>query len=104
MLKKLNEFRMKIEQGTDALLQGTHNHYSCYLPKDIGWVSSFIFKLFFSGIDIRKEQIAVLEQLPKDAVIVYAGKYKSYFEYFFTIRATNKTACLLRKSALITKC
>jgi len=83
MLKKLNEFRMKIEQGTDALLQGTHNHYSCYLPKDIGWVSSFIFKLFFSGIDIRKEQIAVLEQLPKDAVIVYAGKYKSYFEYFF---------------------
>ena len=42
-----------------------------------------MFKLFFSGIEIRKDQIAVLENVPEDAIVVYATKYKSYFEYLF---------------------
>ncbi len=79
----MTKFREKTKEWTDMILQGTHNHYSCYLPKEGGFLSSFTFKLFFSGIDIRKEQTAVLQNIPKDAIIVYAVKYKSYFEYLF---------------------
>lgn len=42
-----------------------------------------MFKLFFSGIEIRKEQTAILKDIPEKAVVVYATKYRSYFEYLF---------------------
>jgi len=80
---KLTGFRMKTQEWTDTILQGTHNHHSCHLPRDIGCISPFIFKLFFSGIEVKKDQTDVLHQLPDDAIIIYAGKYKSYFEYLF---------------------
>ena len=81
---KLSRFRSKIKAWNDAILQGTQHHYSCHLPKDIGTASSFIFfKLLFSGIDIKKDQISVLHNIPEDAVVVYASKYRSYFEYLF---------------------
>lgn len=80
---KQTKFRTKIKEWNDALLQGTHNHYSCHLPKDIGFASSLMFKLFFSGIDIKKDQTDPLKNIPEDAIIVYATKYRSYFEYLF---------------------
>jgi glycerol-3-phosphate O-acyltransferase len=83
MLKKLSEYRAGIQKWTDSILQGTHHHHSCYLPKNLGWVSSLTFKLFFSGIELKEDQLAKVKNIPEDAVIVYAGKYKSYFEYFF---------------------
>ena len=65
------------------VLNGTHNHYSCYLPEKIGWLPSFILKLFYSGIKTHRDQTTVLEQIEDDGVIVYATKFKSHFEYLF---------------------
>jgi len=65
------------------VLKGTHNHYSCYLPKTLGVVVTLILRLFYSGIKTDKGQTDVLQQLQDDAVIVYATKFKSYFEYLF---------------------
>jgi len=65
------------------LLDGTHNHYSCYLPDTLGWLPSLILKLFYSGIKIAKDQIAVLQQIEDDAIVVYTTKFRSYFEYLF---------------------
>jgi glycerol-3-phosphate O-acyltransferase len=62
-------------------LNGTHNHYSCYLPDKLGKLPSLILKLFYSGIKTTKDQIAVLQQIEDDAIVVYATKFKSYFEY-----------------------
>ncbi|MDH3797855.1 MAG: hypothetical protein OES70_04425, partial [Desulfobacterales bacterium] len=63
------------------VLNGTHNHYSCYLPDKLGKLPSLILKLFYSGIKTTKDQIAVLQQIEDDAIVVYATKFKSYFEY-----------------------
>ena len=68
------------------VLKGTHNHYSCYLPEKIGWLPSFILKLFYSGIKTHRDQTTVLEQIEDDGVIVYATKFKSHFEYLFYYR------------------
>jgi glycerol-3-phosphate O-acyltransferase len=65
------------------VLNGTHNHYSCYLPEKLGWLPSFILKLFYSGIKTHRDQTTVLEQIEDDGVIVYATKFKSHFEYLF---------------------
>ncbi len=67
----------------NRLLDGTHNHYSCYLPDSLGKVASLLLRLFYTGIKTDKEQTAVLRQINDDAIIVYATKFKSYFEYLF---------------------
>ncbi len=67
----------------NRLLDGTHNHYSCYLPDSLGSVASLLLRLFYSGIKTDREQTAVLHQIKDDAIIVYATKFKSYFEYLF---------------------
>jgi glycerol-3-phosphate O-acyltransferase len=67
----------------DKALDGTHNHFLCYLPNRIGWFSSWILKLFYSGIKIDPSESAILDNIPKDAVVVYVTKLKSQFEYLF---------------------
>ncbi len=67
----------------DRVLDGTHHHYSCYLPDKLGRLASFILRLFYSGIKTAKDQLAELQQIEDDAIVVYATKFKSYFEYLF---------------------
>ncbi len=77
------KFSQKWNRSIGKMLKGTHNHYSCALPKKLGMFSSLILKLFYSGIKTDKGQTEVLQKLEGDAVIVYATKFKSYFEYLF---------------------
>jgi len=65
------------------VLDGTHDHYSCYLPDKIDRLTSLIFRLFYSGIKTTEDQIAILQQIESDAIVIYATKFKSYFEYLF---------------------
>ena len=60
------------------VLDGTHNHYSCYLPDTLGRLPSLILKLFYSGIKTPKDQIAVLQQIEDHAIVVYATKFRSF--------------------------
>lgn len=78
-----NNVRTKIHHRIDAVLEGTTDHYSCYLPGDLSPVSSFILKKIFSGIKIDESQTAVLQKIPEDAVVVYVNKFRSYFERLF---------------------
>jgi glycerol-3-phosphate O-acyltransferase len=80
MVAKLSQ---KLSSWTSRVLNGTHNHYSCYLPRRLGTLSSLFLKLFYSGIKISKDQTAILQQIEADAVVVYATKYKSRFEFLF---------------------
>ncbi|MEA3415769.1 MAG: 1-acyl-sn-glycerol-3-phosphate acyltransferase [Thermodesulfobacteriota bacterium] len=77
------QFRNSVRAWIDKALQGTHNHYLCFLPGKIGFLSSWFLKLFFSGIKINKEQTLTLKKLQKEGIVVYVAKYKSYFEYLF---------------------
>jgi len=80
---KWTKFRMKIRGWIDAALQNTHDHYLCYLPGRIGLFSSFILKLFFSGIQNTKGQPLIFKELHPEGIFVYATQYKSYFEFLF---------------------
>lgn len=72
------------KQGpVDRLLDGTTHHYSCFLPAKLGRLSAMLLKMFYSGISINADQSAILDQIPKDALLVYVNKNKSKFEYLF---------------------
>ena len=67
----------------NKLLHGSHDHYICLLPRNIGSLANLILKLFYSGIKLDKEQIEKLKHLNKDAIVVYVTKFQSNFEYLF---------------------
>ena len=74
------------ERGTSKALRASrdsYDHYTCLLPEDIGGFSNLLLKLFYSGIRVDARQTRILQQLEKDAIIVYVTKFKSFFEYLF---------------------
>lgn len=75
--------KKRIRTWLDAALQRHHDHYTCNLPKESGFLSSLILKSLFSGVYINPSQTAFLKSLSKKGIIVYISKYKSRFEYLF---------------------
>ncbi|MDL1980845.1 MAG: 1-acyl-sn-glycerol-3-phosphate acyltransferase [Deltaproteobacteria bacterium] len=75
--------KQKLRGWIDNFLKRTYNHFLCYLPVNIGFFSSWILKLFFSGVKLDKEQTSVIRKIPKESIIIYATKHKSYFKYLF---------------------
>ena len=73
----------KIRLWIDTALGDSHDHYSWYLPAKIGRIASFFLNLFFSGIKLKENQIKALQEIPKNAIVVYVNKFKSHFEYLF---------------------
>jgi glycerol-3-phosphate O-acyltransferase len=78
--------RRKLTKWVNAALKGTHNHYSCFLPENIGGLSSLLLKLFYSGIKIDEKQTRTIRQIEKDAIFVYVSKFTNYFELLFYYR------------------
>jgi glycerol-3-phosphate O-acyltransferase len=40
-------------------------------------------RIFYSGIKDDKSQLEVIKEIPKNAIIIFASQYKSYFEFFY---------------------
>ncbi len=84
-LKKSNKInlKMKLRERVNTLLDDTYNHYTCYLPKKFGIITSSVLRFLFSGIRIKEDQIDHIKQIPEDALIVYVSKFKSKFAYLY---------------------
>ena len=65
------------------LLGGSHDHYTCLIPEDIGSFTSLLLRLFYLGIKVDNTQTEMIRQLPPDAIVVYVTKFKNYFEFLF---------------------
>ena len=75
--------KQKLRSWSDKFFKGTYNHFLCYLPAKTGFFSSWILRLFFSGVKLDQEQISIIRQIPPKSIIVYTTKHKSYFNYLF---------------------
>ncbi len=82
-MKLAQRIRRRIRTWINAVLQGHHDHYTCSLPKDSGFLSSLVLRSLFSDVYVNPTQAAFLKNLSKEAIIVYTSKYKSRFEYLF---------------------
>lgn len=80
---KWNKLRQTIRKGIDKILVGNHNHYLCQLPDRMDFFSRALLKLFSSRIKIEENQTALLNGIPKGAIVVFAAKNKWNFEYLF---------------------
>lgn len=67
----------------ERYLDGTFDHFRCYFPRKSKGVISALLRIPVLKIRFRKEQSDVIRDISDDAIIVYAHKYKSYFEYLF---------------------
>jgi len=82
MLKRLKlqleKFKTKFKKKKDNSSQSVHNHYFFQLPDNIGLLSTFILKLFFSGIKVAEEQTQNLKKLQKEGIVIYVDCYICY--------------------------
>jgi len=85
MINKLRQSRLgqKGKEIFHRLLQDSRDYFFCMLPAPTGYLSSWFLKVFFSGIRVDPDQIHLIQNIPKDAIIVYVNKYRSRFEYLF---------------------
>lgn len=81
--KLLKSFKHRLRRLTLRLLKGKRYYFSCRLPERTGFLTSWLLRLFYSGITLEEKQIRIVKALPEDAIIVYTTKFKSYFEFFF---------------------
>ncbi|MFP4477451.1 MAG: 1-acyl-sn-glycerol-3-phosphate acyltransferase [Desulfatibacillaceae bacterium] len=75
-----NKLPKNLRRWMERLIGGSHDHFLCYLPARIGLFTTWMLRLFFSGIRVDKENVQNLRRLQKDGVLVYATKHKSYFD------------------------
>ncbi len=75
------------------LLGGTMDHYSCFLPQKLGRLRTVLLKMFYSGIALSADLTAVIDQIPKNAIIVYINKNKNKFEYLYYHTAFSRRGC-----------
>ncbi len=80
----MNILKNKIRMWINRILQDSHNHFTCHLPGSISFFSSNTLKLFFSGIKIDSDQLNRLKNIPDNAIVIYATKFKSHFEFLFS--------------------
>ena len=87
MMKKIKQtwaaYKNRYNAWADAALEGTRNHYCCRLPQRTGFFASLLLRFIFLPVKLSQEQAAVVKQLPSGSIVIYATKYKSYFEYLF---------------------
>lgn len=80
----MNILKRKIRKWINSILQDSHNYFACHLPGNISFFSSNTLKLFFSGIRIDSDQLNGLKNIPENAIVIYAAKFKSHFEFLFS--------------------
>jgi glycerol-3-phosphate O-acyltransferase len=80
---KRKKYKEKVKEEIDPTVQNDYDHYFCTLPDNIGVISNFILKLFFSGVKVIREQTLDLNSLHQEGIVIYVTKYKSYFRYLF---------------------
>ena len=73
---------LNIKSGINAFLNGTLYHFGCTLPEKTGVISHALGRLLFSKVKLSAEIETTLQALPKDALIVFTTKEKSYIEFF----------------------
>ena len=90
---KLNKITDKIRTWENSLLKGQQHHFSYFLPGKKGFTASWMLRLFYRGITVGSDQIAVLDKIPEDAIVVYVTKYKSHFKYLFYHTRYQQLGC-----------
>jgi glycerol-3-phosphate O-acyltransferase len=64
-------------------LGGTLHHYPGVLPERVGRLRFTLLKLFYSGVRLEAQQAAALRELPADAIIVFASRFRCAFPFLF---------------------
>ncbi len=86
-LKKIISFFKQLKTGMTQHIRkffnNTHDHHACFLPARIGYIISFFLNFFYANINVNKNQTFQLNQMREEGIVIYANKYKSYFEFLF---------------------
>lgn len=66
-------------------------HYASHLPRRTGFFSEVLRGYLFKNITIDEKQKDIIRKIPDDAIIIYASKHRSHFEYLFYFTRFKQT-------------
>ena len=81
--KIIKNITTAINRWISRFIQNTHDHYLCVLPARTNSLSYILLKTIFRGITMGTDQTAKMQALEPDAVLIYATKFRSYFDFIF---------------------
>ncbi|MFO7752482.1 MAG: 1-acyl-sn-glycerol-3-phosphate acyltransferase [Desulfobacteraceae bacterium] len=82
-ISKFNSLKTKTRRFIDRILGNDYDRYSCYYPGNTGFWSSILINRITSRINLEQNDLDRLEALKEEGVVIYAGKYKSMFDFLF---------------------
>ena len=83
--------KKQLRNTNSSLTQNKQDNFSCSLPTNLGVTIPAVFNLFSSRIDMDQEQIDKIRNLPQNAIVIYASKYKNYAGYFYFYEKFKKS-------------
>jgi glycerol-3-phosphate O-acyltransferase len=72
-----------VRRWVSRCLRSARHHYPSVLPDRYGRPMSLALKLFYSGIRFEETQARVLRDLPPDAIVVFATRFRGPFAFLF---------------------
>lgn len=82
-IPKFTSFRTKVRNLIDRALADDYDRFFCYYPGSTGFFSKILINRIFSRINIEQNDLDRLEKLKEKGTVIYAGKYKSMFDFLF---------------------
>jgi glycerol-3-phosphate O-acyltransferase len=67
----------------DRFLQGTLHHYVGVLPGAFGRLRDTLLRLFYSGVRLEEPQASALREIPPQAIVVFASRFRCAFPFLF---------------------
>ena len=67
----------------DRAVADDYDRFSCYYPGNTGFFSKMLINRIFARINIEQNDLDRLEKLKEKGTVIYAGKYKSMFDFLF---------------------
>ena len=89
-ISRYNSFKAKVRNLVTRALANDYNRFSCYYPGNTGIFSKILINRITSRINIEQNDLDRLEKLKEKGIVIYAGKYKSMFDFLFYYTTLKK--------------
>ena len=91
-LNFIQKIRKKIRKSINYLLNNRNDYFTCFYSGKKNFILSVILNYLSSKIRLDPKKNEQLCDLNKKGIVVYTGKYKSFFEFFYYHTALKKAA------------
>jgi len=82
-ISRFNSFKIKVRNLINRAVADDYDRFPCYYPGNTGFLSRILINRITSRIKIEPNDRNRLERISENGIVIYAGKYKSVFDFLY---------------------